>query len=278
MRGAVVLALSLVAAAALVFALMRPQLLLTQRTPQFQRQDLVIMLDRSASMRAQDVLPSRLDRATSEIKKFLQNKPDTIDRIGLVGFADEPIILSYLTRDMASIAFYLDWSGGDPDPLFGTDIGAALESAMKVAQRDDKPTKKIFLLVSDGEDHGDELDRALAAFRAKGYQIHCIGIGSEKEVPIPVTDPDGRPTLLTDFEGNQVKTKFQESTLKAIAATTGGRYERSTTGSEVSQSIALTVGNASTPLGWTTSIEPSDLYPVALILAGISTAALWILL
>jgi Ca-activated chloride channel homolog len=277
-RAAAILTACLIAAGALVFSLMRPELLLNRRTPEYERQDLIIILDRSVSMRAHDIAPSRLARATMEIKKFLQNKPDTIDRVGLVGFADESIVLSYLTRDLASIFFYLDWSDGDTDPMFGTNIGAALKSALEVAQKDDKPTKKIFLLVSDGEDHGDELDTSLAAVRAKGYPIYCIGIGSDKEVPIPVADSNGIETNMTDDSGELIKTKFEESTLKAIAETTGGQYMRSTTGYEMGQDMAYTLGRQSMVLGWKTSTELSDLYPSSLALAGASAAALWLLL
>ena len=277
-RNAGILAAALIATSALVFALMRPQLILNRRTPEFQKQDLIIILDRSASMRAKDIAPSRILRATAEIKKFLQSKPDTIDRVGLVGFADQPLVLSYLTRDLDSIFFYLDWSDEDTDTLFGTNIGAALKSAMTVADKDTRPSKKIFLLVSDGEDHGDELPTSLAAFRAKGDEIECIGIGSDKEVPIPLPDPYGALVYLTDEEGTVVKTKFEESTLRAIAETTGGRYVRSTTGSEVGQSIAFTVGDERRPLGWKTSTESSDVYPVGLVVAAVAAASLWILL
>lgn len=277
-REVAALMAALIATSALVFALMRPQILLTRRTPEFERQDLIIILDRSASMRATDITPSRALRATAEIKKFLQNKPDTIDRIGLVGFADQPIILSYLTRDLASIFFYMDWSDQDTDTLYGTNIGAALKSAMEVAQKDTRPSKKIFLLVSDGEDHGDELQESLAAFRAKGYQIECIGIGSEKEVPIPLPDPYSAQVYLTDDSGELVKTKFEESTLRAIAETTGGRFVRSTTGGQMGQSIAYTLGDQRRALGWKTSTESSDIYPVGLAVAGVAAASLWLLL
>src|SRR2546421_619639 len=79
------------------------------RVPAYERQDIVFVLDRSASMRAHDVAPSRFLRATAELRNFLRYKPDTIDRIGLVGFADASVVLSYLTGNIDSVAFYLDW-------------------------------------------------------------------------------------------------------------------------------------------------------------------------
>ena len=86
------------------------------------------MLDRSASMRAHDVSPSRFARATEEIRTFLKNKPENIDRVGLVGFASSSLILSYLTRDIDNVAFYLDWIEEDPQTFLGTNIGAALKN------------------------------------------------------------------------------------------------------------------------------------------------------
>ena len=96
------------------------------------------MLDRSASMRAHDVAPSRFSRATQEIRTFLKNKPENIDRVGLVGFAGSSLILSYLTRDLDTVAFYLDWIENDPQNLMGTNIGAALKNALEVARKDDR--------------------------------------------------------------------------------------------------------------------------------------------
>src|SRR5438128_1121853 len=108
-REAAVLGASLLAAGALVMALLRPQVLLAERVPELERQDLIVMFDRSASMRAHDVAPSRFTRAAEEITNFLQHKPDAIDRVGLVGFADASLILSYLTTDVDTVSFYLDW-------------------------------------------------------------------------------------------------------------------------------------------------------------------------
>ncbi|MGE5244660.1 MAG: vWA domain-containing protein [Betaproteobacteria bacterium] len=277
-REAGVLGLSIVAAGALVFALLRPQVLLAQRTPEIERQDLIVMLDRSASMRAHDIQPSRFSRATLEIQNFLRNKPEAIDRVGLVGFADASLILSYLTKDVDNISFYLDWIDRDPQTLLGTDIGAALKSALEVAKKDDRQTRKIFLLVSDGEDYGDELSRQVAAYRSLGYHINCIGIGSDQEVPVPVLDPTGRETPLRDERGRIVKTKFEESTLRQIAAATGGRYVRSTTGSELTRAIADIVQGERRVLGWRTSTEYRDLYPAGLAVAAAAGAVVWLLL
>ncbi|HTI38830.1 MAG TPA: VWA domain-containing protein [Vicinamibacterales bacterium] len=261
----------------LVFALARPQASLTERTPEYERQDLVLILDRSASMRAHDVSPSRFSRAVAEIKNFLQHKPESIDRVGLVGFAGGSLVLSYLTSDLDTVAFFLDWVDQDPQTLLGTNIGAALKNATEVATRDDRKTNKIFLLISDGEDYGGELERQVAAYRAAGLRVHCIGIGSDSEVPIPVREPDGRETPLRDDDGRIVRTRFEESTLRQIAAATGGEYVRSTTGNELVKAINDIALSERKIVGWRTTTDYRDLYPEALAAAAAAGVMLWIL-
>ena len=278
LREVAVLALVLVAGGSLVAALVRPQALLTRRTPEYERQDLVLMLDRSVSMRAHDISPSRSTRATLEIQHFLQNKPEGIDRVGLVGFSSSSLILSYLTRDLNAIAFYLEWIRNDPQTLLGTDIGAALKNAREVARKDDRPTRKLFLLISDGEDYGSELARQMASYRADGQRVHAIGIGSDDAVPIPVIEPDGSEAYLRDEGGAIVTTRFAEDTLRRIAAETGGRYVRSITGRELASALEDIVRGERKIQGWRTTTENRDLYVAALALAAAAAAALWLLL
>jgi Ca-activated chloride channel family protein len=278
LRSAAALACGVLAATGLVFALLRPQALLAHTVPDYERQDLIVMLDRSVSMRAHDVPPSRFARATAEIRNFLRQKPDGIDRVGLVGFADASVILSYLTGDIDSISFYLDWIDSDPTTLLGTNLGAALASAREIAAKDDRATRKVFLLVSDGEDHGTDLRRVLATFGRENRRVNCVGIGSDDTVPIPLRQPDGREIFLRDDEGRLVMTKFSETTLGEIAASTGGRYVRSTTGGELASTIADIVKGERKLLGWRTTAEYRDLYPAGLAVAAAAGAALWLLL
>jgi Ca-activated chloride channel family protein len=251
---------------------------MASRTPDYERQDLIIVLDRSASMRAHDIAPSRFTRATLEVRNFLTHKPEAIDRVALVGFADASLVLSYLTSDMSTLFFYLDWIDGDPTVLLGTNIGAALMSAREVADRDDRPTRKLFLIVSDGEDHGEDLQKALATFSADRLRVHCIGIGSDRLVPIPLLQPDGRETFLKDDNGRLVRTQFSEGTLRRIAGMTGGRYVRSSTGGELAFAIDDVVKGERKQIGWKTSTDYRDLYRGSLGVAVAAAAALWLLM
>lgn len=281
-RDAAVLVLGSLALGALAFALLRPQARLELREPEYERYDLILLLDRSISMRARDVDPSRFVRATQEIKNFLRKKPESIDRVGLVGFAATPVVLSYLTRDVESLFFYLDWIEQDPQALFGTDIGAALESARDVARRDRQPTRKIFLLVSDGEDRGAQLARMLSLFRGERQAVHTIGIGTEDDVLVPAMQAGGVEkgveTFLRDDDGRMLTTRFDETTLKGIAVATGGRYARSQSGHELAAALDAVVAHERRLVGWRTSRAYRELYRVGLAVAAAAACGLLLVL
>lgn len=274
-RDAAVLTLGVLTVLLLTGAMMRPQVLLALRSPEMERQDLILVLDRSVSMQARDIRPSRLGRAMDEIKSFLQRKPDSIDRVGLVGFAETSVALSYPTRDLDSIFFYLDWAREDPTPMYGTNIGGALTNALAVARRDPQQgVPPLFVVISDGEDDGDELDRAVATFRRENIRVHCIGIGSYESVPMPVTGADGREEFLADDEGRVLMTRFNEKTLQQLSGSTGGRYFRSVTGGELRFALDAAAVAERRQVGWTETREYRDIYLLLLAGAGISTLAL----
>ena len=149
---------------------------------------------------------------------------------------------------------------------------------MEVAQKDDRPTRKLFLLVSDGEDYGTEL-AARSPLRARRATTSTASASARSEpFPSRCEAPDGRETLLRDDTGRPVMTQFDEATLREIAAATGGRYLRSATGEELRRAIAEIVGGERRLVGWRTSTEYRDLYPALLGLAALAGAALWLLL
>lgn len=275
-QDATLLILGVLTAALLVAAMVRPQVLLERRTPELQRQDLILVLDRSVSMNARDVRPSRLGRALSEIKAFLQDKPDTIDRVGLVGFAATAVPLAYPTRDLESLFFYMDWARQDPTPLYGTDIGGALLSALTVARRDaQQSVAPVFVIISDGEDDGQDLERAIATFRRENLRVHAIGIGSPQSVPIPV-QVDDREEFLTGEAGEVLMTQFSESTLQILSSSTGGRYFRSVTGGELRSALDSAALAERRQIGWNTTREHRDLYLPLLAAAGLCSVGLMV--
>jgi Ca-activated chloride channel family protein len=275
--AATVLAATL-AYGAIVAALMRPQLLVDTETPEYAKEDLVIVLDHSASMAARDVPPSRFARAVQEIKTFLIRKPDIVDRVGLIEFSGTSLILSHLTRDIDALTFYLDWIRETPDVRFGTDIGAALATARDLVRKDDRQTTKIFLVISDGADQGTQLAKELAAIRAERTRVYAIGIGTDTEAVVPVVNENGVETLLEDDGGRPLTAGFDESTLREIASQTGGRYVRSVTGADLSLALQDLVARERPLLATTRTTEYKDVYREALAVSAIAAAVLLLLL
>ena len=266
----------LLAAAAIVLALLRPQVRSTEVEPELLRTDLIVMLDRSASMRARDIRPSRAVRATSELRALIETRPAGLGRIALVGFADSSVVLSYLTDDVESLLFYLDWIDADDAPMLGTNIGAALDSAMAVAQRDRRNTPKTFLLLSDGEDQSGELTKALAKVAAARYHVHAIGIGSDDAVPIPIPASSGRTVYLRDDAGRPVTTRFSERTLRRVADVTGGMYLRSSSGGELAPALRRVLDREQTIVGRRETIAYRDVYLLALAAASVAATVVWL--
>ena len=267
-----VLALSVVTLALLAGALMRPQIPAQRRIPTFDRRDLVLILDRSVSMRARDIQPSRFGRAIDEIRTFLRRKPASIDRVALVGFAGTSVVLSYATDDLGSLFFYLDWLREDPTPFFGTDIGAALTSALTAVRRDPQQVPPVFVLISDGDDQGGHLERAAAALTRANIRVHSIGVGSHESVPMPVPTGDGREEFLRDDVGRILTTRFDEGSLQRLATLTSGRYFRSTTGGELLTALESIALEERRQVGWTTRVEYRELY-LALLAAAAAVSA-----
>jgi Ca-activated chloride channel family protein len=256
-----------------VLAAMQPQLSRQWQLPEYEQRDLVLVLDRSVSMRAADVEPTRFARAVQEIKRFLEEKPQGIDRVALVGFSNAAVAISHFTRSVDSLFFYLDWLADDTRPNFGTDIGSALLTAADVIERDDVATGKLVLVISDGEDEGEVLDKAVNDLRTAGVPIYAIGVGGPKPIEVPVPADDGEGDA-----GWALTVTFQETTLRNLASTGGGRYYRSQTGHDLLDAMRDLASRERRQIGWTTRTEYRDLHPYALALAALTSCALLILL
>lgn len=270
--------------AALILALARPQSDVKLRKAVYRKQDVVLVLDVSLSMQASDVHPSRKERAKEEIRNFIVKRGPLVDRIGLVTFSGTSVILSYLTSDAENILFYLDYLELAQDISYGTDIGSALTSALALINKEahvaaaagrDDPNQKIFLLLADGEDYGKQLDDAVGKTVKAGIPVYAVGIGSERDTPIPMQTPDSQ-YLLRDDRGRLVSARFDESTLRSIAQVTGGRYYRSHTGAELARVMADFLESRREVLKYETVVERVDLYPA--LLAGAGTLLVLVLL
>ena len=214
--------LMLAAVALLVLALGRPQFGTRVETVRTEGQDVMVALDVSRSMLAEDVAPNRLERARLEIMRILQRLDG--DRIGLVAFAGNAFVQSPLTVDYGAAALFLNAMDPDLIPIQGTNLGEALTVALDAFEEGTRDSR-VVIVVTDGEDHEGEIEGALERALDEGVQIHTVGIGSLEGVPIPEFDASGvRSGFIRDESGSVVTTRLDESTLERVAEVTGGRY------------------------------------------------------
>jgi len=219
-RWKAVLVLGAVAFA--VLALARPQFGTRVETVRSRGQDIVVAVDLSRSMLAEDVSPNRLERARLAILRLMAGLDG--DRIGLVAFAADAFVQSPLTSDYAAAGMFLNAMDPDMMPVQGTDLGAALRVSLDALDQGARDAR-VIVIVTDGEDQEDDFEEALERAVQSGVQVHVVGIGSTEGVPIPVFDAQGRRDgFLRDEDGTVVTTRLGEQTLRTVAERTGARY------------------------------------------------------
>lgn len=216
------------ALALLVLALARPQFGVKAITLQRSGIDILIALDTSDSMNAEDIKPSRFQKAKYEIARFVDAFQG--HRIGLVSFAGESYVECPLTLDYSAVKLFLDSMRVGIIPVPGTDISGAIRRSVE-ALSVSSAKSKIILLVTDGEDtEGDAVREAKTAAK-KGIHIYTVGIGNTKGVPIPVRDEEGQVTgYKKDREGKTVLSRLDVSSLEQIALYTEGKFLNPTHG------------------------------------------------
>lgn len=212
----------------LILALARPQIGTKLEKVKREGIDLVIALDVSESMLAEDVKPNRMSKAKYEVASII-NKLEG-DRIGIVTFAGDAFLLCPLTTDYGAALMLLDAVDTKIIPEQGTSIGRALEVAHKAFVEKERK-HKVLLLITDGEDHETEPQKIAEEMGKEGIKIFTVGIGSTKGVPIPIYNEYGNQTgFKKNRKGEVVTTRLDELTLEKIALMTEGKYYRATPG------------------------------------------------
>ena len=223
--GAFLAALTYLSLALFIVALARPQLGRVTTQVQATGVDIILALDVSRSMLAEDFTignrrANRIDAVKLVTEQFIRERPN--DRIGLVAFAGRPYLVSPLTLDH-------DWLIRNLERLRiglvedGTAIGSAIASAAN-RLKDKEAKTKLIVLLTDGDNNAGKVQPLTAAEAAKalGIRIYTIGAGTEGEAPFPLTNQFGRTVY------RNVLVKFDEKTLQEIAAMTNGQYFRAT--------------------------------------------------
>ena len=186
--------------------------------------DVYICLDVSLSMQAQDIKPSRLEKAKYEISNLINKLHG--DRIGLIIFAGQAYVQFPLTTDYSAANLFLNAVDESSVPQQGTAIAAAVNLAVE-SFGNKYDTQKVIVVITDGEDHEGDVNKSVTEAKDKGIKIYTIGLGSPDGVPIPVYDKNGQQTgFKKDNQGNTVLTKLDERALEDIASAGDGRYFR----------------------------------------------------
>ncbi len=187
--------------------------------------DIIVALDVSSSMLAEDIKPNRLERAKRKISDLLNMLEG--DRIGLVAFAGTAFVQCPLTLDYNAARIFLSAIDTQLIPVQGTAIGNAIETSIKAFRTQDKKSKAL-ILITDGEDQTGKALAAARSAKSQGVKIYAIGIGGEIGAPLP--SPSANGGFRKNQRGEVILSKLDETTLQKIALATEGSYVRSVTG------------------------------------------------
>lgn len=224
--------------ACLVVALVNPKIGTKLETVKREGVDLVFAIDVSKSMAAEDIAPSRLEKAkrlTSEIINSLVS-----DRIGIIAYAARAYPQLPITTDYAAAKMFLQNMNTDMMSSQGTAIGQAIELATTYFD-DQEQTNRVLFIISDGEDHTGEVEEAIERAREEGIRIFTIGVGTAKGGRIPLRYNGVIQSYKKDQNGDVVITKLDNSMLSKIAELGEGGYVNGTNTEEVIEYVTDTL-------------------------------------
>ena len=209
----------------LIFGLARPQWGFHWEEVTRRGLDIIVAIDVSKSMLAQDVKPNRLERSKLAVKDLLRKLQG--DRIGLIAFAGSAFLQCPLTADYNGFGLALDMLDIDTIPRGGTSIARAIKEAIRSFEGGLKKYK-VLVFITDGESHEGNTMKWAEKAKEEGIKIFCIGIGTKEGELIPYRTDAGERGFVKDQGGNVVKSRLDEETLQKIALKTGGSYVRAT--------------------------------------------------
>ena len=201
-----------------VIGLSRPQIGAKLKEHETKGAEIMIALDVSNSMLAEDYSPNRLERAKLAISRLVDKLRD--DRIGLIVFAGNSFVQLPITTDYVSAKMFMNSISTESVPVQGTAIGEAINTAMRSFSSQSEKSRAI-IVITDGENHEDDPVAAAKQAADMGVRVFTIGVGSPEGKPIPM---DGE--LLKDKDGNIVVTRLDEKVLQEVAQAGNGLYVR----------------------------------------------------
>lgn len=187
--------------------------------------DVMIALDVSNSMLAEDLSPNRLERAKRAIYQLIEKLQN--DRLGIIIFAGDAYVQLPITTDYSSAKLFLESIGTDIVPVQGTAIGSAIELALKSFDYENG-TSKAIIVITDGENHEDDAVEMAKTAVERGVVVHTIGMGSEGGAPLPIYQNGRQVGFRTDNNNTTVVSKLNEPMLQELAQAGDGIYVRAT--------------------------------------------------
>lgn len=188
--------------------------------------DIMIALDVSNSMKAEDIKPNRLERAKQSISKLIDKLQN--DRIGIIVFAGKAYVQLPITTDFAAAKLFLSTIDSDMIPTQGTVIGDAINLSVKSFASKEKK-HKVLVVITDGEGHEDNAVEEAKDAAKEGVIVHTIGMGSQGGGPIPIYQNNVLAGFRKDKAGSTVVTKLDEGALQEIATAGKGKFIRAST-------------------------------------------------
>ena len=213
--------LMMIALVLLIIAVARPQYGQKENSIKRQGIEVMVALDISNSMLAEDVAPNRLDRAKQMLSKMIDNMID--DKVGLVVFAGDAFTQLPITCDYVSAKMFLNTITPSLIPTQGTAIGSALQTAITSFGSQESDAGRAIILITDGENHEDDAIAAAKKAQELGMQVFVIGIGKPEGAPIP---KPGTNDYFKDRSGQVVVSKLNEDMCQQIAQAGNGVYVR----------------------------------------------------
>ncbi len=206
----------------LLVALLGPSFGTVQKEIKTIGKDIYIAIDLSQSMDAVDLQPSRLEKVKYELKNLVA--AFSSDRIGIVIFSSEAFVQCPLTYDQSALALFIETLNTGLVPNTSTDFGSALRVILKkftdeTEKNNDKPQKRLLLLISDGEDFGEDTDELISDLKSAEVKTFTLGVGTKEGGRIPF-----RKSFKRDDTGREVITTLETQKLQEIATATEGQY------------------------------------------------------
>ena len=248
----------------IVFALVRPKFGVKMEMVERKGVDIMIALDVSHSMLAQDLVPNRIERAKLEIRNFINLLKG--DRVGLIIFAGESFVQCPLTLDHGAAQMMLQAVNTDWVNMQGTALADVIRQATKALGSASRK-HKVLIILSDGEDHEGNVIEAARAAAKEGIIIYTIGIGSETGVPIPMSRGTHNVVYKKDRAGNIVMTRLNPITLEKIALESNGKYFHAGTNLDLTRIYNEISRMEKTEFGMTKATVHEEQYQIFLLMA-----------